>query len=104
MDTEKRRLIRGEGIRRREWGEKNQSDLRWLPDTRAGGGRTHHRVALLGAPGSLELRHVAERTIHPPLGRCMFIGVHEPPHELGAIDLAPHLRPAEEEPLLRGEA
>src|SRR3954468_4196163 len=71
-----------------------------LPDARAVGVGTDHWIAILASPRCLELGHVAQWSVHPPLGRRMRIRAHQIPQELRPIELAPHLRPAEEEALL----
>ena len=46
-----------------------------LPNPRSQPFRTHHCVAVLAAPRLRKLRHVAERTVDPPLRRRMRIRV-----------------------------
>src|SRR4029078_10853994 len=63
-----------------------------------------HRIAILAAPRLLELGHVAQRAVDSPLGRRMWVRADQISQELRPIELAPDLRPTEEESLLGGEA
>src|SRR5690242_7885007 len=78
--------------------------LSMSPDARAKRFRANHRVTILAAPRRFELRHVAQRPVHAPFRRRMRIRVDLRLCRGIALQLAPHLRPAEEESLFRGEA
>src|SRR4051812_44128368 len=84
--------------------DENSLHPKRLPDVRLQGGRAHHRITLFASPRRPEFRHVAQRTIHAPLGWWVGVRAHEVPEELRSIELTPHLRPAEEEALLGCEA
>src|SRR5947207_253039 len=75
-----------------------------LPDARLQCGWPHHGVSNLASPRRPELWHVAEWPVDAPLRRRMRIGADEESQELRSIQLAPDLRPAEEEALFRSKA
>src|SRR5712692_648910 len=64
----------------------------------------HHRRIGLAMEGVAELRHIRGDSIHAPLAWGM--GIHSYPHsrELVGAVVAPHVRPAQEEALLGGQA
>src|SRR5207237_7592831 len=74
-----------------------------LPDARPQAVGPHHRITVLAAPCLLELRHVAERSVDAPFAGGVRIGRDLEPLGFGPLDLAPDLRPAEEEALFGGE-
>src|ERR1035437_2729189 len=78
--------------------------MAFLPDAWQDRTRTHHRITSLAPPGCPELGHVAQWPIPPPFRWRVLVGTDLPTEELRPGDLAPHLRPSEEEALFRGEA
>src|SRR3989442_13037070 len=63
-----------------------------------------HGSACLATESVAELGHVGDHAVDPIAAGRVDVGPRAPPRVLLGLGLAPDLPPAEEEPLLRGEA